>query len=875
MRERTGSGLAERSKPLPISFHNEQHSVSHRPVWVTLLIGVGFICGAQLNGERVWEFISASIGFIGLWFGLRCSKWRILSSFGAAGVLSLACVATAAAYWIVRYERAPSENLSQFVDDEPRIWRLRGRVSSEPTVRRESRGSLARFSFLGPVSFFRMQVKGAVMNGGKEESIPGAVLVRTSWEERRFSVGDEIEAYGMLRAFPKPRNPGEFDRHQAAKKEGIAGILSVKARGSIRLIESNREGWTVWMWKFRTWRAKLQKHAAGWLHQDLNAESTKRTSESVGDEGEALLAALLLGDRGPSLDEVQESFRRVGLSHLLSISGLHLGILVLTGIIFVRFLNPPIVVERVFLLLLVGAFLLIVPARIPVWRAGAMLGVFGLASKSGRRISAVNVLALSAIGLMIWKPSEMFEPGFQLSFGIVFAMLALTNRTRYGLFGERQDIELLSAWGQWREWGKSFVAATLVAWVMSLPIVIYHFHTIPLIAPLATMLASPFILVILAGGYLKILTAFLYPSLGVVLGPIVLATSNSLVKMITVLDAIPGAYVSVKPVGLTWTVCASGVLFYGLYSAAVMRSRRWHAGLLWGALIVSILVIWMIAPWDGLVRGSNPKPRAAGKITMLSVGNGSCYVVESGGEVAVFDAGVGGFFGAGDAMIVPALRAMGITRVETIFISHGDIDHYLAAIEIMESFRTNRVIVPPQMVKKGEDDPRGPVAFFLEQVNDMGGAIETAARGSMMKIGELNLRWLNPIAGFDYERSNNSSFVIRVETTGNSPTSFLFTGDIQAVAMKQLERAFDEEALHAEMIELPHHGGWSDDAVHFVEVVNPKIILQSAGSDRLRNDRWSNVLGGRERWVTAVDGATTCTINADGTIDVGSFISRD
>jgi len=699
--------------------------------------------------------------------------------------------------------------------------------------------------------------------------------VRMGWEEGRFSVGDEIEAYGMLRAFPKPRNPGEFDRHQAAQEEGLAGILSVKARDSIRLMKPGKGEWPVWVWMVRTWRAKLQERAAGWLHQDLSAESTLRTSKSVGDEAEALLAALLLGDRGPSLDEVQENFRRIGLAHLLSISGLHLGILVLTGIIFVRFLNPPMAVERIFLLLMIGAFLLIVPARIPVWRAAVMFGVFGLAGTSGRRISAVNVLALSAIGLLIWKPNEMFEPGFQLSFGIVFAMLALTGKVRFGLFGERRDIELLSAWGQWGEWGKSFITVTLVAWMMSLPIVMYHFNTIPLIAPIATILASPFILVILAGGYLKILTAFLFPSLGVVLGPFLLMTSNSLVKMIAVLESLPGAYVAVKPVGLAWTICASGALFYGLYSAGVIRSRRRQAALVRSTLIVLILAAWMLAPWDGLVTHGDAKQRVAGKITMLSVGNGSCYVIESGSDVVVFDAGAGGFFGAGDAVIVPALRAMGITKAGTVLISHGDIDHYSAAIEIMESFGTDRMIVPPQMAKKSENDPRGPVAFFLKRVNEMGVSVETAARGTTLKVGELRLRWLNPIAEFDYERSNNSSFVIRVETTENSPASFLFTGDIQTAAMKQLERDYDAGVLHAEILELPHHGGWSDDAVRFAEVVNPKIILQSAGRDRLRNDRWADVLTQRQRWVTAADGAITCTINTDGTIKVQSFVRGD
>jgi competence protein ComEC len=255
---------------------------------------------------------------------------------------------------------------------------------------------------------------------------------------------------------------------------------------------------------------------------------------------------------------------------------------------------------------------------------------------------------------------------------------------------------------------------------------------------------------------------------------------------------------------------------------------------------------------------------------MLAVGNGSCYLIGSDGEYALFDAGSGSFLGVGDSVIVPALRRLGVTSIPKLIISHGDVDHFAAAIEVIQEFETRTLIVTPHFIDEAEREPFGPEAHLVQTAERTGVSITTAVRGWQVQIGRAHLKWLHPEPDASYERVNDSSAVIHVEF-GSGGTALL-TGDIQDAGIAAvLNGPGRGTGFKADVLELPHHGGWSEEAAAFVRHVGPKIVLQSTGASRLRRDRWADELLGTSRYISVVHGATECVFKPHGEVQVSSY----
>ncbi len=834
----------------------------YRPIVVFGLLAIGFIIAPSLPSIHVeW---SLGVAFI------LCTSWLICRRILSVGwttvagrfIVCIAFVLLAASWWTVRYERFSQSELTPLLSASPTLWRVEGRVRTLPTVKSVSGGSLSQFAYQGPLTFFQFDIDRVIANDGQMEPLHGRVLIRIESPVRRYRVGDRLQIYGLLRSFPPAQNPGEFDRAQLAREQGLAGVLTTTSASNIQPIEIDTIGLLHrWVWDVRMFRSAVQVRVAGWLLRDLPTDdSTAR---------ESLLVALLLGHRGVELDELQDSFRNIGLSHLLSISGLHLAILVFTALFFVRLVNPPSGIERWLLILTIAIFLFVVPARIPVWRGGIMIIAFSAAGFSGRKFHSLCILAWTATLLLIVIPNQLFDAGFQLSFGIVAALIALSQPMRHRMFGEAQDIELMSTPEKGVEYGKSFLAATMVAWICSLPLVAFHFGMVNFIAPVATILATPFVLVILVAGYIKMIFGFFFPSVGVLLGPILLIATDALIGLITRLESVPIANMVVAKPGIVWTVLCLGWIIFVLQRKSEIRDSSSFGKRRYITICISLLFVFTL--WKpGFLRIDRWFSSEVARVTMLSVGNGSCYIIESDGEVALFDAGSGSFLGVGDSIIVPALREMGILQVRTIIVSHGDVDHFSATIELMDEMRVEQILVPPHFMKSAMDDPLGPEAFLLFRAGELQVPVHKVARGESQRVGNVEMEWLNPIPDFEYAKTNDSSCVVRLQM---GSLGMLLTGDIQKMAMQQLTEAFPLEQLQCDVMELPHHGAWSKEAVAFVQRLATPVILQSTGPARMFNDRWTDaLLPTQERFISTEHGATTCVFFLDGSIEIETFL---
>ena len=371
-----------------------------------------------------------------------------------------------------------------------------------------------------------------------------------------------------------------------------------------------------------------------------------------------------------------------------------------------------------------------------------------------------------------------------------------------------------------------------------------------------TIVALPLVSVLLALGYVKIILAIVLPSASLLVGVGLSLTSDFLIAIVQTIDKLPGVEVHVPFVSAAWSIIAIVLIcWWVLHHSRQERIAQYSTG--------TILSIWLL--WPLLPLGSTPALR----IDMLSVGDGSCYVARSEGSTVVFDAGSNGYFNAGNRTIIPAMRHLGVRDVDAIIISHPNLDHYSAVLEIVDEFDVASVFVTPQFINNAEDDPYGPVAYLLAELSNRFVSVTPISHGKTLTFGSSSWTWHNPISNETYKKVNDGSMVIKVQAAGKK---LLLCGDIQKKTMKDLMQ--ESTDLEADILELPHHGSYHDLAQDFVKAVNPQVILQSTGWSRWARDRWySSISADSQRFVTARDGACWLEIAQDGSISHGRFIN--
>lgn len=810
-----------------------------RPALMTIVaagLAVGIALGS-VAGEA-WFATCAVAGCAAAFGAFLLARRAVL----AMPLLGAASLAFGSAWSIVDARHVDPDDLAAHLGENEVFVRLRGEALTPPDVRSRAAGSMALFDYRPPATYFQVRVHGLLDREGRLTPVRGSVTARVDEVLPSFHAGDGVELMGFLIRPGAPQNPGEFDNRCLAVARGQAGIVRIVSRELVTVTPAQTGSIRAW---WRRTHAELRHRAAGWLLAHL--------PESVRSEREALLADLLLGRRDHELDEVREAFRRLGLAHVLAISGFHLGVLAAFVMLALRAGGRSRRWHGLLVMAVVAFYLLIVEARTPVLRAGVMTMVACLGAALGRRLHVGGLVALSGVLLLIRRPDDLFTPGFQLSFGVVLGLIHLAPALRQRWFGE-PNLEAASTAQMLGEWVRSTVAAAMTAWLVATPIVAFHYGMVAPLAALLSVVTLPLVSLLLAVGYTKMLLALLLPSGAMLLGVVLSVFADLLASIVLAADRLPLATVHVPYPSAAWTWTALAWVI--AWSSRGSIQWRWPL-----RLVGLALAAWLLAPlvpWPGF--------RPALRIDMLAVGDGSCYVLRSGGRAAVFDAGSSTDLDAGRRAIVPALRRIGVRAIDFIAISHANLDHFSAVIEVVDEFDVKEVLLTAPFLRRAEDDPAGPLAMLLDGLTRRGVSVRAVAAGERRVLGESHLVWLHPSDAKRRRRVNDESMVIRLEAAGRRA---LLCGDVQREALIAI--LSPETGLAADVLELPHHGSYSEIASMFVARVAPTIVMQSTGWGRWQRDRWSRELSGVTRLVTARDGACSVEIAPDGRITTARF----
>ncbi len=536
--------------------------------------------------------------------------------------------------------------------------------------------------------------------------------------------------------------------------------------------------------------------------------------ESIGEDAppdaSALVASSTTGGVWPGLSAASLPFRRTGTQHLVAISGFNFGILAGAALWLTSLIRASTVASGIVLLLLAILFAATVESEVSSTRA-ALMGAISAAALSFSR-SLVPTVALSLAALVIsWSdPRAPSEPGFQLSFAAVIGLrvgagpLARVFASRVGGVGVASALVRRLCVP---------VGASLSAWTATLPIVLCHFGACAwLCIPVTLTLTLPFALMVVSSNAAIALSS-LSPILGTTMGCVAIHSSQAVLAIARSVDTLPGA----MPVSRTVPVV----------------DQMGDAEL---------------------------------RLDMLDVGDGSCHLIRTSTHSVLFDCGSLDSTHAGSRVVVPALMALGVTRLDAVVISHPHFDHFNALPEVATAFRVPRVIVTGDFLASTRRAKSAP-AVALDFVRLQGTRVDTAEAGGVIMFGDARWQILRPPAGVGFTDANEGSLVARIEH-GNR--SILLLGDIGRESCVSLLTSGDPKSLAGiDVMELPHHGSFLPQSAALVERVKSCVLLQSTGPRRLLKDRWIGHLGDATRLVTSRHRACAVEWHPNGSMRVG------
>ncbi len=573
---------------------------------------------------------------------------------------------------------------------------------------------------------------------------------------------------------------------------------------------------------------RLEQPSLVYAHQRVRQKLGSLLDLYIEDQrASGLLKALVIGDRSGLSDADWALFRETGTSHLVAISGLHIGIVSGLGFYLTSFLwrrihhlTLRLATPRAAAIaaLTSGLFYAALAGfSLPTQRALVMLSLFMAGVFLVRKTQPMRGLALAMLIVLLVDPRASISPSFWLSFVAVGAILM-------GVCWRTAQPGRLTTWSR-------------TQWLVTLgllPVLLSWQHQFPLVAPLVNFIAVPlFSLLIVPLALLSTLilvfwveaaTVILQPLLWLLQGTYNLLTLAASLSM--QLSSQPGQPVT------HWFLAALGTLL-------LLMPRGWPNRWLGLPLLLPAL---LIHPASGPKSGDF-------RFHLLDVGQGMAAVVRTQHHVLVYDTGpkFSPTFDAGAAVLLPFLEHVGIDQVDMLIVSNGDRDHSGGLASLLKEFQ-------PHRVKSGE-----PHRIDLE-------GVQKCEAGRSWQWDGVQFTILHPDRSRPW-RGNNASCVLGVE---NQAGRLLISGDIEAEAERHL-LACCADALRSHLITVPHHGSLTSSTSEFVAAGSPRYALSSNG---YRNRygfprepvvrRWTD--NGSEFLTTAASGAISFHFGNDGNL---------
>ncbi len=596
-------------------------------------------------------------------------------------------------------------------------------------------------------------------------------------KEKEISIGEIVRIRGRASVFEAARNPGNFDQKLYYAKENIHGFLWCK---EIISVSGEKDVLQESLYQLRkAWKALIL--------------------ENMTEDTGGVLSSILLGEKSEIDVEIKELYQKIGISHILAISGLHISFIGLGVYKLFRRIGCPYFISGVFSALLLTGYVIMIGISISVIRAYIMLMFRILADITGRVYDIYTALAFSAAVSVVYQPLALMDAGFYLSYSAIC-----------GIFVVKPQLEKIGATkSKLMKAGLTSLSINLAMF----PILLWFFYEFPTYSLVMNLIVLPLSSPILGLGFLG--------SLGIVaikpVGEICFWSIEHLLQFFSFLGRI-GSRLPFSTIVFgrpEWYQI--GIYYFALILILVyLQVVKQEISLKKNRKYVWLLILMLIS---GFVKWPSGKVQVA----FLDVGQGDCIFVKGPyGKNYLIDGGSSDVKQVGRYRIESFLKSQGVGVLDYVFVSHGDKDHYSGILELIERQQMGvkiKQLILPSNYQKDED-----LICLLESALKYKVEVSVIKKGQRITEGDFEICCLQPQEGEFC--GNAGSMVVSVSFR---EFNLLCTGDVEADGETKLCTNLNKKSY--DVLKVAHHGSKNSTGEDLLKIVRPRIAIVSAGKN--------------------------------------------
>lgn len=605
--------------------------------------------------------------------------------------------------------------------------------------------------------------------------------IRLKVEDSDLNIGDYIKFKGKLRPLEKGSNPKLFNEELYLKSKKITGKVNLKSYESLSVKQGNKIGLNI--------KNFFNNYVKTTFNNYLNEDQAK------------FLSAVVLADSNILEEATRENFRLLGLSHILAVSGLHINLITMIMSFIISKLNINYKLGNIILLISLWAYGYLIAFPISALRAIIMASIFILAKISLEGVDRIKSLSLAVIITLFINPYNLFSIGFQLSYGAVLSIILLYERFEY----LNEDLN-------------SFLKPIILIGAIqigTLPIIVYYFNEINLL----NFLSNITILHIVSG---EIILGFLLLIFNI-LKPLALLIKLFLSSLYIIRELL--FYFILKLSFLKFNFYSPSIwaitIYYLLLYFIINRKnlfkidksmREYFTALIAFIIIYSQIYYMIMAPVE---------------IHFIDVNQGDCILIKSSRNYLIDTGGeVNSDFSIGENITWPYLIKHNVKKLNSVFISHYDLDHCKALDVLIEKMPINKLY--------SSYEPEGFRAYDYFKSQNKSKILKYNDHISLDK--NINGLVISP-KDLNNKSANDNSLGLILNIHNEK---FFFTGDIEKDIEANLVN--DPNLRDIKNLKIPHHGSNTSSTEEFLKSMDLENVFISVGRNNLYNHPHDEVI---------------------------------
>ncbi|MBJ8443422.1 DNA internalization-related competence protein ComEC/Rec2 [Acinetobacter bereziniae] len=622
------------------------------------------------------------------------------------------------------------------------------------------------------------------------------ILYANPSQAELLQLGQYYRVTGQIKPIHGYAVDGTFDKEKWSIQENILGILQPKSIDLIDPDEVKQMGYAAFVDHQHTWwkKAQLKIEKLRFDFRNLIAHSSL--------QHKGLLLALLTGDESLLPSAIQDLFKKMGISHLLAISGPH--VLIFATLfcflfnVVIKQLFPAIFLKVPRPYLLVYPFLIcvvfytaFVGFEIPALRTMLTIIILSLIILLKQKIQPLKHLLLAASILLLFDPFSILSAAFALSFGTCFILIRIYQTI------QQQDPQLIDTW---KTQSKRFIYLLIESqwkiFIALMPLVLWVFQQFSWLAPLSNLIAIPMMALIVPVEIIAASLSFFSESLGLWIFQFSDLLLSILVTLLELFDQSFGRELSWWALSQLDILCITFAIFIVFLPQGTVPK-------FWALLCLSPLFL--------------PQQSASiFQLNVLDVGQGQAVLIRLPQHNMLIDTG-GSWdetqLSIGQQVMLPYLMRQGVSQLDQVILTHLDQDHSGAFTQIAKQIKIDKVFSNEQ------HEGFKPYSF------------EYCQQGQVWQYGEIRISILSPaqnkLSQVAYDKNEQSCVVYIQVPQSKSYQNFLLMGDAGWETEFNLLQQYPE--LNVDVLVLGHHGSQNSSSYAFLKQLQPKLAIVSAG----------------------------------------------